>query len=407
MTLGKGGGVVGARTPFRSASAPTPIRSRAAMSGTPSMARRSRVTRYTRARVLPRRSMSPPADHPACFIVGMSRAGTTWLSKCLNEHPDAAVFGESGFFGRGYVEPLSDGTYDEARLQQVIAWLKRSMWIHGLVPGGPGEGGDAAGCLKNLSVERVPALVDDAFRDLPRDRRVTPGELFLRLCDAVGRAEGKSRVIEKTPHHVNWVDRILNALSGNPGNPGARFVIMLRDPYGFMLSYKHQGDRKRDDVRRRFEQRYHPAGCAIVWRGYARAWQHATRCHPDQTLTIPFEDVRREPEAVLERVQRFFELPVVRGLSERVPPDNTSFPAGKRPELRADDIHWMNRLAAREIVAFGEALRPAPREPGRVLASYARLPLWGVRNAISMRRVISGSPWAYLRRWLGPGAVSP
>ena len=32
------------------------------------------------------------------FIVGMGRAGTTWLSKCLNEHPDVAVFGEP-FFG--------------------------------------------------------------------------------------------------------------------------------------------------------------------------------------------------------------------------------------------------------------------------------------------------------------------
>ena len=34
------------------------------------------------------------------FIVGMSRSGTSWLAKSLNNHPQISAFGETSFFGR-------------------------------------------------------------------------------------------------------------------------------------------------------------------------------------------------------------------------------------------------------------------------------------------------------------------
>jgi hypothetical protein len=33
------------------------------------------------------------------FIVGLPRAGTTWMCRSLNEHPDAVAFGDTMFWG--------------------------------------------------------------------------------------------------------------------------------------------------------------------------------------------------------------------------------------------------------------------------------------------------------------------
>lgn len=320
------------------------------------------------------------------FIVGMSRAGTTWLSKCLNEHPEAAVFGETAFFGRGYVEPNSHGLYDSHHLQRVRGWLGDCRWIRQMTTPGPGA-------LKHITLESLPRMMDAVFAEVQPP--IAPADLFQRICRAVASAEGKSIVIEKTPHHVNWIDRILAAM------PMARFVIMLRDPYSFMLSYKHQGDRKANEVRKRFAMRYHPFGCAIVWRGSMRAASAAVAGQPRHALLVRFEDIATHPWDELNRVLEFLQFKPAE-LAGRVPADNTSFPEGDRPALRGDDLFWMNLLARREIRQYGTRLQRSPREPLRVIWSIIVLPFWAIRNLLDLRKIIAGPMWRYLWRWIAP-----
>ena len=59
------------------------------------------------------------------FICGMSRGGTTWLGHCLNQHPEVAVFGESLYWGRNYIEPAHNGKYTIEQINQVLGLLKR------------------------------------------------------------------------------------------------------------------------------------------------------------------------------------------------------------------------------------------------------------------------------------------
>ncbi len=318
-----------------------------------------------------------------CFITGMSRAGTTWLSKCLNEHPEAAVFGESAFFGRFFLEPGEQGKYSPAELEKVAAHARE--YIKGLAGGGPG-------CYKNIKADDADSLVDAAILG---HGPLSPSEAFLGIANAVADAEGKRAWIEKTPHHVNWVDRIMAFI------PDARFVIMMRDPYGFMLSYKHQGDRKPERVRRNFEALYHPFGCAVVWRGYVGSALSAAGRYPAQVLLVQFSDLLEKPEETLLKVQHFFSLTPCK-LADKVPPDNTSFPGGRRPELGGDDLFWMRVMAAKEMRELGAPSRPVPREPARIIISILRLPAWGIRNLWSMRRR-ANSPLNYLFRWLLPG----
>jgi len=324
------------------------------------------------------------------LIVGMSRAGTTWLCKCLNEHPDVAAFGESMFFGRNHLEPRGDGTYGPAELETLqTRLLEHGTCIHSVAGRGPG-------CLKRVGLDEIAPLVREA---LSTDAApLTPAEAFDRLAGAIARAEGKPGAVEKTPHHLNWIDRIVAAI------PDARFVVMVREPYGFMASYKHQGDRQPQRIRRSFERRYHPFGCATVWKGYMRAAKRAKAARPTQVEIVCFEELRGDPAGVLDRVQRFFGLTKVE-LADAIPPDNTSFPEGKRPELAPEDLFWMNRLAGATVRACGFSVRPAGWHPARIAWSIVRLPFWAVRNFFSLRRRISGSTLAYLARWWrGPDA---
>lgn len=324
------------------------------------------------------------------FIVGMPRAASRWLCRCLNAHPDAAAFGETLFWGRRYVAPESDGRYSPDQLHRAIDHLRSGFCV-------TRYSDDAPGSLRHVRDETFSDLLDVAFADV--GERLTPGETFHRIISAIAHAEGARLVVEKTPHHLNWIDRIVAVM------PTARFIILTREPYSFMLSYKHQGDRMRASVRKGFQRRYHPLAAAVVWRGSMISALAAQRHLPEQTHVVAHEDLREHPADVLAGVQRFLGLEV-QPLADRVPPVNTSFPKGDRPELGADDVFWMNRIAGRTMRAAGYSLRPTPKRPRPILRSILMLPIWAVWNLLSMRRIVDGSIIAYFWRWLRPARIA-
>lgn len=326
----------------------------------------------------------------AGFLVGMSRAGTQWMCKCFNEHPDVAAFGESMFFGRRYVAPADDGRYHAIHFRELRRrLLEHGTFLHSTAGTGPGT-------LKRLGKAGLDQFVERLFPD--DGDPIAPGDAFRRLAGAVAEAEGKPLAIEKTPHHLNWIDRILAAI------PEARFIIMVREPYSFMLSYRHQGDRLEERVRRNFARRYHPAAAAMVWKTANRVATAAATRHASRAMVVRFDELQSDPGATLERVQRFLNLRVT-DLAGRVPPDNTSFPGAARPQLQAEDVFWMNWLAARAIREHGYPLRGTPVRPLRIAWSFARLPWWAVRNYLSLRSRVAGSTIGYLFRWMRPVTV--
>lgn len=330
--------------------------------------------------------LAPPREEPhrlVGFVVGMSRSGTTWLARSLNQHPDIAAFGESSYWSRKYVAPGADGEYGEEKREELVETLHRKGSLSSLMA-------DEDGCLAHLSTDDWPAVVDTILEhtELP----VRPGELFHELCDAVGRIEGKPFVVEKTPHHVNSIDRILEEI------PEARFVVTWRDAYGFALSYKHQGDRRDEKGRAGFEQLYHPIGVALIWRGYARSVLRARAYHPGNVLLVSHAGSRSDPTHELARVQRFFGVEPV---PLRGPDRNSSFPsAGPRPTLAPEDVFWLNVLCRREMRALNLRPQRTPFAPWRIFRSLATLPSWAASVPGMLRGSGNRSPLRYLMRWL-------
>lgn len=227
------------------------------------------------------------------FIVGHSRGATTWMSRCLGSHPDVSVFGESMYWGRKFVNPSKEGYYSNDQINYILNRLKNEGII-----------GHGVGNLRHITHENISTVIDDTLASDGLNN-ITPADFFDKLCKMVANVENKPWVIEKTPHHLNFIDRIKNAF------PKVKFVIMLREPYGFMLSYKHQQDRLKSlsaKEKREKQRMYHPFGCSLVWKQYVRSARRAIIKYPEDTHLVKFEHVIENPQKVLRGVQEFLNI---------------------------------------------------------------------------------------------------
>lgn len=318
------------------------------------------------------------------FIVGMARSGTTWLGRTLAAHPDLAVFGESSFFGRLYVPPRPDGMYGDEELKRVAAIQREQDWS--------ATTGDDSSCLTNTRTEEYAALVDGALGEL--EAPVSPADAFRSLTSEIALSEGKPRVVEKTPHHVHWLDRIASSF------PESRFVVVTRDPYGFMLSLRHLGDRIESRYRRALDRPLrHPLLCALAWRGYMLSVERALERYRDRILVVDSGALRERPRDALASIQSFLDLE----LHELAPAltENSSFRDGHRPAPGGADVFWMNVFAGKLMSRHGYPPRRIPFRPGRILASLLTVPISLAFVVLGLRRSVPGSFPDYLSRWLG------
>ena len=305
------------------------------------------------------------------FVMGMSRAGTTWMARALGSHPNIVAFGETQYWGKKYRSPDGDA-YAKDEVQQIIEEI-------------PGE---ILSQRESTSLHKI--LDHHAVSDL--GERVSPKVLFDRISRAAAAQEGKSGAVEKTPHHVNHIDRIARAY------PEARFIVMARAPYDFMRSYKHQGDRKPEVVRQEFKSLYHPIGCALVYRGYAQSIQRALRQYPERTLLVTLDEVKSDAASALATAQRFLGI---EPSAPVLPPSNSSFPGEESPSLAPEDLFWMNAVASREIQALGYEDRESNISLSSAVRSLAHVPPWALR-ALSKLWGQSPNPVRYAAQWLFP-----
>jgi hypothetical protein len=223
---------------------------------------------------------------------------------------------------------------------------------------------------------------------------VTPADAFRHLAYAIARSEGKPHVLEKTPHHVHWLDRIA------PSFPESHFVLLTRDPYGFMLSLQHLGDRLESRYRRGLDRTLrHPLLCALAWRGYMLSIERALDRYGERILVVDSRDLRQRPDALLASIQSFLGLEH-RELAPALA-KNSSFRDERRPALRGQDLFWMKLVAGRVMSRNGYKPERIPLRPAGTLASFLTAPLSLAAVALGVRRTVPGSFRGYLARWLG------
>jgi hypothetical protein len=256
---------------------------------------------------------------PPFFIVGNDRSGTTLLRMVLDAGPDAAIPPESMFLTDVALPDGGDAAAWQRLLDEVWSHPKVRLWE---LPGAP---------------PRVPAGL------APADAaRFVLGAPFA----AYARKHGKPRWGDKTPHYVHHVDALLATW------PDARVVVLVRDGRDVALSL------------RRMPFGPNNAWAAAQWwaRGI-RAGAAAEERHPDQVMTLRYEDLARDPGARVPEVCEFLGL----GYS----PAMLDLASADRRKIVADQASWFPTLF--DGITTGAVARWEREMPRRDQAIFASL----------------------------------
>ncbi|MEA2132400.1 MAG: hypothetical protein QOC68_309 [Solirubrobacteraceae bacterium] len=202
------------------------------------------------------------------FIVGNDRSGTTMLRLILDRGPDVAIPPESMFL-TDFAAAFERG---EPRDAEAAERFMDEVWNHPKVR------------LWELPAE--PPAVPPALRGAEAYRFVVEAPF-----NAYAAKHRKARWGDKTPHYVHHVDHLLELW------PGARFVVLVRDGRDVALSL------------RKMPFGPNNAWAAAPWwaRGI-RAGEEAQRAHPDAVQTVRYEDLARDPRAIVPQICAFLGL---------------------------------------------------------------------------------------------------
>ncbi|MFD2543287.1 sulfotransferase family protein [Lacinutrix gracilariae] len=283
------------------------------------------------------------------FIVGMPRAGTTYLTKVLNNHPNIVCSGETLYYGRKFVTPNDSGNYSEKEVGMIFNNLINQSWDPKII---------------NDAKPKIKKELDIYHANISKEVTVnTPLDVFGKvLCDI----HNKEQFIEKTPHHIQYINRIKKY------NPEAKFIALVRNPYTFMLSYKFQGQQKNEVVRSIFEKIYHPISCALVWRKNYNAISTAKNNFPKDVLVIETEALKSNQ--TLADIQSFFYIksPDLKPITK----DNSSFKNEvSKPVLEPIDYFWMNIIAGQQITAHLGQKTKSNASLSAIVKSLIQLPI--------------------------------
>jgi hypothetical protein len=316
----------------------------------------------------------------------MPRGGTTFLLRRLHQHPDVMGFGESRFFGNDWVEPEAEGLLRADQVELVGRRLAANP-LNSNLPN-PDDPPGRAGWIDHLDAVSAQERLAELFA--ARSGPITPGDLFREVCATLVEGSGANTVVEKTPQHLRHVDRVLAQV------PDAKILVVLRDPYDFLLSYKHAGARRSEERREVDEMLWQATGVSLLWRSYYRAAAAAEARFGDRIKVVRLEDVSADPQASFREILDFLELvqyDVLEGAPER---DNSSFSA-ERPSLEDSDVAAFNTVARRDAERAGYAVRPSGLGPLRSAYASAGVIPWAVRNARAANQRTDGGLWRYAR----------
>ncbi len=322
-----------------------------------------------------------PSADPHRLIVGMPRGGTTAMMRALNADGRVAAFGESLFWGRAWVEPREDGGFDAAGLERIAELLRKKALTPRGDPGGLSEDG------RDLS-----AAAADVVLGMPVGSR--PVEVFEAIGEAIAKTSGRRIWVEKTPHHLQHLDRIFQAM------PDARVVVMLRTPVDFLRSYKHQGDRKALEIKKVFHRLYHPMLASLVCRRGLQEGIRASKRWPDALLMVRLEEVREDPTEVMGRIRAHLRLPDFSDVE--FGQANSSFEGVTKPPnpLSPVETTWLRLLVGKNARALDMPMPDRRVVPIRFLCSVLSLIPWGIRNWKTVSRLDQGGIRGMIRRWL-------
>lgn len=215
------------------------------------------------------------------FIVGNSRSGTTVMLRIMNNHSLVHGINEPHFYGT-YWAPADDGKplgrNDAMVLLAKLLTRQRDGFFAKMEPG-------------KFDAEAARIL---AQMPAGADRK----DVFAAFMAHETQLSGKRIACEKTPQNIFYIAEIMRHF------PGAKIIVMHRDPRAVLLSQKRKWMRKDlgmaampEKEVRRLRMNYHPYTISRLWNS---SFDAAMRCKGMPGVAeVRFEDLTSDPEATV------------------------------------------------------------------------------------------------------------
>jgi O-antigen/teichoic acid export membrane protein len=209
------------------------------------------------------------SDSPI-FIVGLSRGGTSLLSRMLDAHSNIAILPETWW----YVVLDRLGCIEEFTDPWQTSLFFNEVW-------------------ENLKSYRDPAARIVAGEASKQPRYLGP---TVRVLEKLGQAYAIERHAkiwgEKTPGHALWLPQIQELF------PQARVLFMVRDPRDVLVSYDNRWNRGRRDTD------YLIRTAALLKFYLVHLLYHPT-FPPEQVRWVKYESLTAQPSVELEQICGF------------------------------------------------------------------------------------------------------
>lgn len=314
-------------------------------------------------------------DETIRMIVGMSRAGTSSMVNALNLRGDTIAFGETGFWG---VPKMIDNTplprKGLERLRQIYSGV-------GMTSLKTGEAG--------LDTDEVRITISNAIATQNNNRK--PSDVFRAIGASMARLSGRQYWVEKTPFHMMYADKVIEFYKD------VRIIVCIRNPEGFLKSYKHQGDRKRETVRKNFQSLYHPAIASFICSRYYKKAVELQSKFPEQILVLRLEDTIKSPKATMRLVGQHLKLP--KAETYEYPKSNSSFtPNNITQSLAPIDMFWLRLFMKSTSKRLDYNTSESRVSMVTILGSVFHLIVWPFKN-LRLLQSQSRNILSLFKRW--------
>ncbi len=328
----------------------------------------------------------------AVFVVGLARSGSTLLSRILGGHSRIFYGGECHFFEDVYSRrrELGDLRLPDARAKAV----ERLLTLYGRTGFAEAQ-------------HKCDRIFAEPERRSRLDRSSSYAELLAAFLGEQADAAGKRRWCCHMPKDVFRLDQIAALF------PDARFVVTVRDPRGYLASYRCKWKRGGSaENQARLRAIYHPVVTSLLWAAtVGRLGREDWKAGSSGPLAVRYEDLVREPETAARRVMDFVGE-VFEPAQLDVEGGNSSFSHKPGGIFRDSVDRWRRELPRAEqgiaqvvcrrgMAELGYQTEPVAGSSFRMLGWLASTPV-GLMRGLYANRTRRGSLGSYIgRRMLG------
>ncbi len=324
------------------------------------------------------------------FIVGAPRSGTTLCARILGMHANLFAPGETHFMEDIYSRRREFGNLNTEHARQNVVDRLSDLY---------GRFNEPADQLRINE-----ALLSSEYRQKLIDGSGTMRDALSCFMDLQAQAAGKSRWVNHTPQDIFYTVELATMY------PRSCFILCVRDPRDFLLSYKLKWRTRQSVDASRLKSLYHPIITSLLWKASARRILAAQKfLGESRAYFLRYEDLVSQPTSTIRSLCNFLDETFSDDLcqlefsnsshsSDRRKIHAQSVGRGQR-DLSAEEIWWTEKILRNEMLELGYRVtgpRPSLR---KIFVDVIGLPKNAVRAVIANRRK-TGPTIPYLLRRL-------